>query len=147
MKNYLKARFAILCIFGCLLITGCSALSEAIAENKEVCDSDGDVFVALSTNYGEWTEYFEDLSLSSDNGITINLGNDLYVVRSLYQTPEGLPILSIITWDTYPVTFLGNAGYLYVPDDDLSFFPTEFQTEQMSPNIYCYFDPDARGND
>jgi hypothetical protein len=126
-----------------MLLTSCGIVSEIIKETKEVCNSSGEVFLTLSENYRNWVEYFEDLPLSSDNGITINLSNDLYVVRSLYQTDEGTPIISIRTWDTYPVTFLGNAGYFYVPDGDISFFPSEYQVEQMLSNIYCYLNPEV----
>lgn len=141
MLIYSIAKSTFFCTVLCILLTACG-VAELVKETKEVCNPIGEVFLTLSQNYVNWIEYFEDLPLSSNNGINVDLSNGSYVVRSIYQTSTGTPIITIKTWDTYPNTFLGNAGYFYTPDD-ISFFPSEYQVEEMLSNMYCYYNPDV----
>jgi hypothetical protein len=82
--------------------------------------------------------HFEGLTLSSNNAIVFNDGSYPYTVRSLYQTNEGEPILSISTRDEWPRTPLGVQGYFYTPTGELSFNDDRYNVEQLDNNIFCY---------
>jgi hypothetical protein len=100
---------------------------------------DSELYLALLENKDTWVDYFAELSLSSDNHINIPLDGWIYVVRSIYRTSDGAPILSININRGRRTTLLGGVGYFYSPtgelEDDVY---TGYDIEELSDNIYCY---------
>jgi hypothetical protein len=121
-----------------LMVISCSGL-----RSWETCDTDGAVYQMLVEHHQEWVDYFATRPqgverLETPNGITFRVENYPYVVRSLNTSTDGQPILLISTHEEYPGTFLGKAGYFYLPSGTFGYYYPELEIIQLSEHIYCY---------
>jgi hypothetical protein len=108
---------------------------------EEICSSSNPVFTELHNNQLNWTAHFLETEYTGDlaNPFVIEIGVDRYVVRSLYHTDLGEPIISISINEGFPNTQLGILGIVYIPNERITDFAyDDYEVVLIESDIYCY---------
>lgn len=105
-------------------------------QEQVFCTREDEIYQSIKDNLDAWLNYFPAdppiLDFRISNGLQYS------VLSELWDSRDDPPVFFVVTEYDYPHSFLGERGYLYLPEPKAFEDFDEYKLRDLGDDIYCY---------